>query len=96
MAKPWAVVLARILAGVNQSERDGLKNDLVEVKKKKKKQLCVELCDSKNWILMIDFNSHSISRGRYYDHPYKGEKNGSKGGMLIYPNQTVLGKTGRD
>lgn len=39
MAKPWAVVLARILAGVNQSERDGLKNDLVEVKKKKKKAI---------------------------------------------------------
>lgn len=59
-------------------------------------QLCVELCDAKNWILMTDFHSHSISGGRYYDHPYKGEKNGSKGGMLLYPNQTVLGKAGRD
>lgn len=33
MMKPWTVVLAWILAGINQSERDGLKNDLVEVRK---------------------------------------------------------------
>lgn len=43
MTKPWTVVLAWILAGGNQSPRGGLKNDLLEVKKKKRKvQLCVE------------------------------------------------------
>ena len=42
MTKPWTVVLAWILAGGNQSPRGGLKNDLLEVKKKKKVQLCVE------------------------------------------------------
>lgn len=36
MTKPWTVVLAWILAGGNQSPRGGLKNDLLEVKKKKK------------------------------------------------------------